>query len=222
MATANRGLPLPSSTQILHNAGDEGDDDDGDDDQLQVLLDERLVAEEIARIEERGDPEKASREVVEHEVGVVHPSHACHERSKGADNGDEAGEDDGLSTILLIELMCLVEIALLEDFGVRVAEELLAEEVPDGVVARVAQHGGGKEHECQQVHAQRHVRLGGNGSADEEEGVSREERGDHESGLAEDDEEQDGVGPLMVVAHHLDHVLVDVEEEVDDKFHRVV
>ena len=49
-----------------------------------------------------------------------------------------------------------------------------------------------------------------------EQRVARQERGDHEPGLAEDDQKQDQVGPGAVLRDQLAQVLVQVQKEIDD------
>ena len=69
----------------------------------EVLLDEGQVPEEVAGEDADGDPEDPADDVVGEEVPVAHLPDPGHEGGEGADDGDEAGDDDGLAPVLLVE-----------------------------------------------------------------------------------------------------------------------
>ncbi len=72
---------------------------------------------------------------------VVHRPDAGHERGERADDGDEAGEDDRLAAVLLVEAVRAVEIFLLQEADLA-AEGPRPDVGPDPVVDRVAEDGG--------------------------------------------------------------------------------
>ena len=84
-----------------------------------------------------------------------------------------------------------------------------------GVVHHVAEHGGDDQHGRQGVHVQHATH--GEGTGGKQQGVTRQEGGDHQSGLAEDDQKQDGVNPDAVVFKQLFQVHVNVQNKVDCK-----
>ena len=53
----------------------------------------------------------------------VHGYDAGDNGSEGADDGQEAGKDDGLAAVLVIKLLCLVEMSFLEQLVVLPMEE---------------------------------------------------------------------------------------------------
>ena len=152
----------------------------------------------------------------------MHLAHPGHERRERADNGHEAGDDDGLAAVFLVELMGLVQVALLEYLGIGIAEQPPPEVMPDGIVARIAQDGRGKHNQCQDVHLQRHVGLRGDGSRHKQQGITRQEGGNHQAGLAENHQEQDGIRPQMILLDDVDHVHVNVQDEIDNEIHIVI
>ena len=101
-------------------------------------------------------------------MGVVHLAHASDEGGEGPDYGHEAGEDDGLAAVSVVEVLSLREVALLEDLRVRVAEQPASEEMPYGVVAGVAEEGGREDDEHQQMYVQWRAGQGCDGSGHEE------------------------------------------------------
>ena len=194
----------------LYDGGQQGDEYDGHDEYLQVVLHERQVAEEISGVAEERHPESPARHVVEHEVIVMHLPHAGHEGGECPYDGDEPGDDDGLASVFLVELMGLVQVALLENLGIGVVEQLLAEEMADHIVAGVAQHRRSEQRQRQKVNIQGHAWQGGYRSGDEKHGIAGKERRDHQSGLAENNQEQNRISPRVIFLDDLDQMLVDM------------
>ena len=65
---------------------------------------------------------------------VAHPPHTRDERRESPDDGHEAGDDDRLPAVLVIEGMRLFQIALLENLRVRITEKSGSEQSPDLIV----------------------------------------------------------------------------------------
>ena len=127
----------------------------------------------------------------------------------------ENPEDIDAAVHLTIEGVGLLQIIPAEDFGVRVAEQLLAEEVTNGVVDHVAQHGSDDQHGRQGMdvqHAAHGKRTGG-----KQQGVTRQERRHYQPGFTEDDQKQDGVNPNAIVLEQLFQMHVNVQDKVDCK-----
>ena len=96
-------------------------------------------------------------QVVQHEVIVMHLTHPRHEWRKRTDDRHKTSYDNCLASILLIELMGLVEMVLLEYSGIGIIEEPSPEEMPYHVVARVAQYRGNKQYQKPHIDLERHV-----------------------------------------------------------------
>src|SRR5918998_5894416 len=121
VSVAQAGLLLAARLEVLVERGGEREEDDDDDDPLDVLfeldaegaLDER--AEEVAGEDHAEDPGEAADHVVGDELPVGHLRRARHDGREGADDGDEARDDDRLAAVLLVKLMRLFEVARAED-----------------------------------------------------------------------------------------------------------
>lgn len=115
---------------------DHGDHDDGDDHEFVILLYKFEVAEVIAHQCEHGDPEDAADDIVEQKEFVVHLADARDEGGEGADDRDEAGEDDRFAAVFVVELLRTIEIFLFDkgnfrsNFG---CPESVSNPVIDGV-----------------------------------------------------------------------------------------
>ena len=86
----------------------------------------------------------------------------------------------------------------------------------DPIVDRVAEHRGDRQQDQQhddveRIGVERRHRPGC-----EEQRIARQEGRDHEAGLAEDDREQDYVGPRTPDVEDLVQLFVEVEEEIEE------
>ena len=89
----------------------------------------------------------------------------------------------------------------------------LEEERSRPVIHRGAEDGGDGEED--EEHADVEHRGRGQRAGREEERVARQEGGDHEPRLAEDDRREHGVGPDAVLRDDRREVDVDVQDEID-------
>src|SRR5262249_35766188 len=135
-----------------------------------------------------------------------------HERHERADDRDEASEDHRLAAVLLEERVRAIEILLVQQARARL-KHTRSDETADAVVDRVAGEGGGDEQRQHRRDAQFARRAQGAGR--EQQRVAWKKRRDDESGLREDDREQNRVDPRPVVADELEQVPVEMEDEVD-------
>lgn len=195
-------------------------DDDRHDEQFEVMLYERQVPEKVAGIAEQCYPGGSADQVERHETGIVHPAHSGDEWCEGADDRHETGEDDGLPAVFFVKRLCFVHVALLEDPGVRIVEEPATEEAADHIVAGIAGYGRGEKDQDEEVYLDRNAGQGRNGPCYEQQRVAGKERGDDQSGFAENDEKKDGVCPQVIVLDDTDKVLIDMQDEIRQKFHK--
>src|SRR5450759_4211799 len=224
-ATAGRSClprPRPASARFpgFPEDRERRDEDDRKDDEREVFLHGGDVAEEVAREHADRDPQRAADHVVGEEDAVVHRADSRDERRERADDRDEAGEDDRLLAVLLVERLGLAEMVLLEKAD-RPVEGAGADLLPDPVVRGVSEDGGERERQEQHPHVERAER--GERPGREEERVPGQERRHDEAGLAEDDAEEDDVRERSVVADDLGKVPVEVQEDVHqllDEVHR--
>jgi len=207
---------VAAGAEELPDGGDDREHDDGDDDQLEVVLDEWLLAEESADEGEQDDPADAAGDVVEGESGVGHLADAGDEGGEGSDDGDETGEDDGLAAVFFVELVGVGQVLLVQQARVFPREDLGAELVADGVVDGVAEDGGDGHEDHGEGEVDFEDAGGGQCADGEEEGVAGEEGGDDEAGFAEEDDEEDDVKPRAQGIAVGFEGFVQVQEDIDE------
>ncbi len=69
----------------------------------------------MARIDKRQHPQQTANQIEGEEARIGHGPHAGHERGEGTDDGQEAGNDDGLATMFGIEGVGLLQIVAAEN-----------------------------------------------------------------------------------------------------------
>jgi len=103
------------------------------------------------------------------------------------------------------------------------AEEPHAGPAPDPVVRVVAAER--RDDERRDDREKIHLAQRGKGPGDEEQRIARQERRDHEAGLAEHDDKEQSVHPHAVLLHELAQMHVEVNHEVPqegEKLHRPI
>jgi hypothetical protein len=154
----------------------------------------------------------AAEDVVTHETGIPHPADSGHEWGEGADDRHEPGDDDRAPAVLLVERMRAVEVFLPEDADVVAVKDPWPDPVPDPVVHRVAQGGRASQDDNQPDRIK--GAAGCQRPGEEQKRIAGEKRGNHQSCLGEDRDEQDGVCPDAVVPDDLRQVSIEVQEEI--------
>src|SRR5450759_1001662 len=211
----DRDLALPALAEALPDERHQRYKDYRKDDVAEVVLDEADGAEEVPGDREERHPGDAADDVVGKEGAVAHAAHAGHERGEGPDDRDEARQHDGDRAVPVVEIVCLVQIPLLQYPCVLFLEEPMPERVAYPVVHRVAQNRGRAYHRPEDEDVERVVRQRGDRRRRENQRVSGQERSDQQPGLAEDDQEHHQVCPHVVCAHKRLQVLVQVHEEIN-------
>src|SRR5262249_47915892 len=130
----------------LHRDGHAGKHDDDEDEDVHVPGDVgHGLAEEIARPAHGDDPPDAAQDVVGEKAAVLHHSPTRQHGGEGADDGHEAGDDDGLGPVLLIEVTRAQHVLGIEEERLLAREDARAQPRPDGIAHAVADDGGGDE-----------------------------------------------------------------------------
>ena len=105
-----------AAAQDANDGREDRDDSDHDDDVVDFLADVGDgAAEEIAAENCGGDPGDAADDVEHHVTRIRHFRGAGDRWAEGADDGDEAGEDDGAAAVLFVELMSALKMAAAEE-----------------------------------------------------------------------------------------------------------
>ncbi len=118
-----------------------GKDDDGDDNGVEIFFDKGKIAEEVAGKKEKGNPGHSPGKVKKNEVLVIHFADAGDKGGKSSDDGDKAGEKDGLAAVFVVEVLGFIEVFLFDEFGF-FRENLGADKVADPVVDGIADDRG--------------------------------------------------------------------------------
>lgn len=208
---------MQSGLQEFPGNGEDGNDDDAENDDLHIFLNEREGSEEESCAEEEADPEDGTDDVVEEEFPIGHQRNARNKRSECADDGNEAGEDDGASAVFFIKRMSFHEVFPPEEPAGFVVKDFRAKPLADRVIYRIPKNRGDKQERGDDFPVEEV--LGSDGSDGEEERIARQERGDDEARLAKDDEEEEGVDPNSVVLDEPNEVSFGVKEKIDEIVH---
>ena len=117
----------------------------------------------------------------------------------------------------VVKFLRLDEVLVFQKPGID-AEGPGADGPANRIVDRVAEHRGDRQHDQQHDDVDR-VRVERcHGPGREEQGIARQKGRDHEAGFAEDDREQEHVGPRAPGKENLVQFLVEVEEEIEEGF----
>jgi len=138
-------FPAKPMLQILNKGWHNGDDNNGNNQQLEILLNEGKLAKKVATVAENPDPKRRANNIEEKKAAVVHGANTCHKRSKGSDNGNKTGNDNGLATIFLKKLVGLDKVPGIKEAGFLITEHFWSELVANLVVEAVAKYGRKKE-----------------------------------------------------------------------------
>src|SRR5690606_4422452 len=92
----------PGADELDHR-GQHRENDDREDHVVELLLDDGHVPEGVAERQKADDPSERTCHVEDSEAAVAHASDASDEGSEGTNDGDEAGKNDRLTTVLLVE-----------------------------------------------------------------------------------------------------------------------
>ena len=141
--------------------------------------------------------------------------HTGHKGGKGANKRHEARQDDGHAAVALIKAVGLIKGLAVEPARVFPLENLGPQVAANRVIALVAQNGGRKQHD----HGQRIVHITGTAQRphDEHQRITGQEGHDHHAGFHKHDDEQQGIHPGAVGDDKCFQVLVDMQDEVDQK-----
>ena len=130
----------PASPEFVNNRKD-GQDDDGQDHQLEVLLDEGLVAEHEPRVGEEVDPDERPNDIVGDETGIGHSAYTRDKRHKCPNDRHKAREDDGTTAIFFEERVGAIEVFAAEENRVFALENRRPQLGADPIVQRVSNYG---------------------------------------------------------------------------------
>ena len=184
------------------------------------MLNHGNIAEIIAAPGKDDGPNNAAGDVVKNETPVSHASDAGHKGGKGADNRDEAGEENGLAAVLFVEFIGLIKIFPFKKKAFFLIKDAGAEKFSQGVINRITGNRGHGQNEQQQLDLQ--AAQGGKGTQGKKEGVARQDGCHNQARFTENYYKNNEVCPDTAKLNNHVQVLVEVNEDIDnpsDKIH---
>ena len=142
--------------------------------------------EEVPAENHRANPNNAAESVVDQVTGIRHPRSAGNRWTKGANDGDEARENDRFSAISFIEVVGALEMALAEEERVLALVQRGARGAANPVANLVADNGA--EHNRQENPFQRNDTRGGKDAGRDEQGIAGKEKANKEASFDEDNQ----------------------------------
>lgn len=194
--------------------GQKRQNNDRQNHQLEIVPHNGNIAEEESSGSEGNHPEDGADDVEDRKVAVAHASDARDERSEGTHDGNKARKNDGLSAVLFKERVGAHQVFVFEKTAAR-RERPRPDETSHGVIHGVTQNGRGAAEDDEDIQPQGAER--GKGSRGEQEGIPRQEGGDHQTGFAEENDEQDAVGERAVRRNERPQRGVDVDDEIEER-----
>ena len=128
---------------------------DAYDDQSKVVFYQRNVAKQEACQRKAGNPGYTAKRAEQHEQPITHQTDAGDKRGEGANDGQKAGEYDGLTAVLFVECMRLVEMLALDQLGVGSTEQTHSDQPAYPVVGVITTKGSQNQQWRQQFQLQR-------------------------------------------------------------------
>jgi len=167
-------------------AGKNRDEDHEKYDNLDVLIDARNISsQEIAGEQHAPYPEKGAEHADRKENAVWHPRCAGDNRGECSDDWHELSEDNGLPTMLLIELFGAQQMLFLEQERVVAREKSRTCAPPDEISGGIAEDCRDMKNCAEQVDIQQSASR--NEAGCYEEGIARKKKTDEQAGFREDD-----------------------------------
>ena len=171
------------------------------------------VTEKIATQNHASYPQDAARYVVSEITGVRHGGGAGHGGTKGSNDRDESGEDDGLAAVLFVEISRAFEMASFEEERVFAFIKRSAGSAPNPV-ANLITHDGA-EHRREKHFGERDVPCGGKDSRGYQEGVAGKKETNEKAGLDENNHANDERSPWTSLMNQSLNIVNGVEQVTD-------
>lgn len=181
---------------VLQPDGNKRDYDDKPHDRQDILVNVGNDGAEIITEEGNdGCPREAADEV-EEEVGpVAHLRNAGKDRGEGADDGNEAREDDGLRTVRIEKGMGPLDVLAPEKERLVAVEHGGAEPTPEKISEVVAGDGSGEEERDEDPDIE--IMLRREEARGKEQAVARQEESDEQTRFGEDDTRETEIAERM-------------------------
>jgi hypothetical protein len=211
---------LTPAAEYLQRGRDHGNYDDGQNHQGEILLHVRDISKEMPEQNDAEDPNEGPNDVVGEEFPVVHGTHAGHKRSEGANERNKPGKHDRFGSVPLVEGVRLLQVLPVENTTLGIAEEFLADFIPDPIIRGMTQNSCAREQEEDEGQIQRTI-LGRQSTNCKQKCVAREKRSYDQTGLGKDDQEEESVDPITVGISDSIEIKIQVQDDIEEFYEPV-
>jgi len=182
--------PMPAPIDP-DNRGKDGDDDDYGDDVMNALTNIRNGAAQGESAENHGaDPKNPAKNIERQITGVRHLRGAGDGWAERPNDRNEAGEDDGSSTIFLVEVMGPLKVASPEEERIFAAVQRGTRRAANPVADLVTYNGA--KHDRQEKPFEWDHAGSGKNSSGHQQGIPRKEKSHKKTGFNENDRADEG------------------------------
>ena len=116
------------------NPRQDGDENDRHDNHCKIISDNRYVSKKVAAENKNRYPQSGPRYAVKKKTSVWHSADSRHKWSKGPDDRDKSGNDDGFVAVAFIKSMGAFQIFFIEEAGFVFMENLGTGKASDPVI----------------------------------------------------------------------------------------
>lgn len=209
-----------SRLEPLDGDRDNANENNADGDQEEILLDHFPSPQPVSGDKEEGNPNDSTEDVVQPEFQEVHFADPRYERCEGSNDGDEPGKDDGFGAVTLVERLRAEEMIPIEPSRSVAPENPRAKLVACPIVNRISHDCCDGQQGNHDPELQGAIGDGAQRTHREQEGVSGQERKDHQACFAENDRKEDHVQPLSPDRlHQFAEVAVHMKDPFEELAH---
>jgi len=150
---------------------------------------------------------------------VGHAADTCHKGCEGPDDGNKTGNNDRFAAVFFKELVCPLQVLLIEKTDMLFMEYFRSRETPYPVVHRIAQNSSDDEKNTKPHHIKISSRR--EGACREKERITGQKGRYNKPGFTENYEKKDEIGPHAVGPDNLTQMYVNVYDELKKKFYKL-
>ena len=209
MRTYGFRIKLPESTQ---NKRYYGTADPDQHDRIEMIPDNRNIAEEIAAQHQTAYPNDGAGDIVDLELDQMHFGHACDKRRERTNQWNETAHRDRFAAMFFKKQMRMMQ-CLFIDPPIVLCEHGSADLASDKIIQVITDNGCDNQQNHQQFRIQ--CARGTKSARDEQQRVSRQKRHDDQAGLAKHDGKQDDIDPGAVLGNHRAQHFIDMQDHAE-------
>ena len=179
-----------------------------------MLLDDGDVAEEISHQDQRGNPQQGAEDAEREKPQIIHAADARHERRERAEDRHEARDDDRLAAVLFVKLVRALQMFFIQKARCFTAEHARPDKAANPVISRISANRRGIHNRQQPLQVERSQRR--KRARRKQQRIPRQKWKNHETGFAEQHNEQEQISHSAIIANDLAEVLIQMHEEINE------